>query len=110
MSLETLAANFLRVMPEAEFQVATVLSNVVSRALTDNPGTLIGRDTQHYAWRFERDAASGDKWLVFGLVPFQYLPTNYGKLYPDVPVDDLVRKAISGSGGMFIKKTIVEIA
>ncbi|MDR3575450.1 MAG: hypothetical protein P4L50_16440, partial [Anaerolineaceae bacterium] len=45
--------------------------DIVAKYVTDyssNSGSKAGRDTQHYAWRYEKDPY-GKTWLVLGLLP-----------------------------------------
>lgn len=116
LSLETLASCLKATGARdgslaSDFVVATALASVVSRAISDNPGTLIGRDTQHYAWRHEY--VDGTSWIAFALVPFQYLPPASGSKTANVsggtafPVDDVVRKAMEGVGALYLKKSMV---
>ncbi|MDR3477732.1 MAG: hypothetical protein P4M14_06850, partial [Gammaproteobacteria bacterium] len=56
---------------------------------SSNSGSKAGRDTQHYAWRYEKDPY-GKTWLVLGLLPLPYFS---GQILPNINVDGMVRRA-----------------
>lgn len=87
------------------YPMVSLIGTVVQR-VTDfaSSTSCAGRDTQHYAWRFEKDPY-GSPWLVLSLMPLPYFFSTDG--YEKVPADKLVRSALDGHGGMYLTTLVV---
>jgi len=89
------------------YPLISVLDSVVQNVVDfTSPTSTAGRDTQHYAWRFEKDPY-GKLWLVVGLLPLPYFYStesfeDSSATTKKVPVDKLVRSAASGNGGLYL--------
>lgn len=87
------------------YPMVSLVGSVVQR-VTDfaSSTSCAGRDTQHYAWRFEKDPY-GNPWLVLSLMPLPYFFSTDG--FERVPADKLVRSALDGHGGMYLNTLVV---
>lgn len=106
LSLES----FFETIPDrdARFAIPTIsaIDTAVGRIVAmAAPSSRAGRDTQHFAWRFE------DDWLVLTLMPFPYYfhaseESDTDVPLAKVPIDRFVRAAASGTGAAFFDKMI----
>lgn len=84
------------------FTVTSVLCPIITHVTQATlPTSTAGRDTLHYAWKFDRDS-EGKEWLTIGILPLAYY---YHDLDPYKPlnVEKLVRNALMKRGTMLIE-------
>lgn len=104
IGLETLFDTFPKGQRHSYPLISTLSTAVQKTTDLASHTSRAGRDTQHYAWRYEKDTY-GNPWLVVGLLP---LPYFFSTSEPGgrVPADKLVRSAADGAGGLYLTKLV----
>lgn len=105
IGLETLFSEALPASSAESYPAISLVGKIVEKVTNFTHSTsCAGRDTQHYAWRFEKDTY-GNPWLILSLLPLPYL-YNSEEEFTKVPADKLVRSALDGVGGMYLTTMI----
>ena len=113
VSLEQL----FQTMPEDKrfsIDLITTLDNMVAKITEAScPTSRGGRDTLHYALRYEKDVSGNVQWLVLSLFPLPYYfhisEEDDEAGLKKVPIDDFVRAAAYGTGAMFLNAMITNM-
>jgi hypothetical protein len=117
VSLESLFSEGIPEDKRFSFELLSSLDDAVQHVLK-HTSSLAGRDTQHYAWRFETLSSSfkisggegGERpWLILSLMPFPYFFRDYSSSSTpppsDMTVDKFVRSAAVGTGSFIFSSS-----